>query len=164
MRRLVFLFIIIAGITMSGIACTKSGDVPMAETDIYYVDARLNRLLPYSAKIIDAEPESMAKAALDKLIQGRDDNDNIRRIIPNKKDCLRVSVRDNVAYVDIDSSIKSGINFNRDIERLFIYQIVNTLTEIKGIRFVKFTIDGAVHKDFLGFYDMRDTYKFTYPE
>ena len=59
---------------------------------------------------------------------------------------------------------EKSVNYNRDIEKLFIYQIVNTLTSIKGIRFVKFTIDGVIHKDFIGFYDMRDTYKFTYPE
>ncbi len=164
MRRLVFLFIIICGITSFAVACRTSGDVPKTQTQVYFVDARLMRLLPYTAEIIDADTEHMAKAALEVLINGRDDNNNIRRLIPADKDCLSVSVKDNIAYVDIDSKIKKTLNFNRDIEKLFVYQIVNTLTSVKGIRFVKFTVDGAVHKDFLGFYDMREAYKFTYPE
>lgn len=163
MRRLVFLFTIISGITMFAIACSRSEDVPKISSKVFFVDSRLNRLIAYDTDIIDADRESKARAVLDKLIEGRDDNPNIRRIIPEKPDCLSVYVRDNVAYVNISSQIKDDINFGRDIEELFIYQIVNSLTSIKGIRFVKFTIDGAIHKDFLGFFDMRETYKYTHP-
>lgn len=164
MRNFIFFTIIITGITLFGVACARSGDVPKTETEIYYVDARMNRLLPYTDTVIDADAEDMAQNALDKLIAGRDDNENIRRIIPNIKGCLAVRVKDNVAYVDISSEMKSEMHYSRDIEKLMIYQIVNTLTSIKGVRFVRFTIDGSIHKDFLGFYDMRDIYKFTYPE
>lgn len=164
MRKFLFFVIIVAGVILFAVACTRSEDVPCTDTEIYFVDARLNRLLPYTDSVIDAESEDMAQDALNKLICGRDDNDSIRRIIPNVNGCLTVRVKENVAYVDISSAIKSEIHYSRDIEKLFIYQIVNTLTSIKGIRFVRFTIDGEIHKDFLGFYDMRDVYKFTYPE
>lgn len=164
MRKLVFFIIIFAGAALFAVACSRSEDVPMADTELYFVDARLNRLLPYTESIIDAEPEDMAQDALNKLVTGRDGSDSVRRIIPDIEDSLSVRVKDNVAYVDISSDIKKEMHYSRDIERLFVYQIVNTLTSIKGIRFVRFTIDGAIHKDFLGFYDMRDVYKFTYPE
>lgn len=164
MRKLVFFIIILAGAALFSVACSRSEDVPKADTELYFVDARLNRLLPYTDSIIDAEPEDMAQDALNKLIAGRDGSDSVRRIIPDIKDSLTVRVKDNVAYVDISSDIKKEMHYSRDIEKLFVYQIVNTLTSIKGIRFVRFTIDGAIHKDFLGFYDMRDIYKFTYPE
>lgn len=164
MRRFVFLFIMVSGIAGFVLACSKQAEIPKRAAEIYYVDARLNRLLPYDDEIIDADTEDMAKYALKILIEGRDDNDNIVRIIPKIKDGLNVSVKNNVAYVDINPKIKSEMSYGRDTEYLFIYQIVNTLTSIKGIRFVKFTVDGSVHKDFLGFYDMRDTYKYLYPE
>ena len=164
MRKFVFFIIILAGAALFAVACSRSEDVPKADTELYFVDARLNRLLPYTDSIIDAEPEDMAQDALNKLVAGRDGSDSIRRIIPNIKDSLSVRVKDNVAYVDISSDIKKEMHYSRDIEKLFVYQIVNTVASIKGIRFVRFTIDGAIHKDFLGFYDMRDVYKFTYPE
>lgn len=164
MRKFVFFMILITGVVLFAVACTRSEDVPRADTELYFVDARLNRLLPYTGSIIDAEPEDMAQDALNKLIAGRDGSDSVRRIIPDIEDSLIVRVKDNVAYVDISSDIKKEMHYSRDIERLFIYQIVNTLTSIKGIRFVRFTIDGDIHKEFLGFYDMRDVYKFTYPE
>lgn len=164
MRKFVFFIILLSGVVLFTVACERSDDVPKTDADLYFVDARLNRLLPYTDEVIDADTADMAQDALDKLITGRDDNDNIRRIIPNINKCLTVRVVDNVAYVDISSDVKSQMHYSRDIEKLFIYQIVNTLTSLKGIRFVRFTIDGTIHKDFLGFYDMRDSYKFTYPE
>ena len=164
MRRFIFFMIIIAGTVLFIVACANRDNVPTVETELYFVDARLNRLLPYTGTIIDAQPQDMAQDTLNKLIEGRDDNESVRRIIPDIKDGLTVRVRDNVAYVDISSDIKKEMRYSRDIEKLFIYQIVNSLTSIKGIRFVRFTIDGEIHKEFLGFYDMRDVYKFTYPE
>lgn len=164
MKKFLFFGIIVAGVVLFAVACSGRNDVPQTDARLYFVDARLNRLLPYSDTVTDGSSEDMARDAVKKLIEGRDDNDGIRRIIPNIKDCISVRVSDNIAYVDISSEIKSEILYSRDIEKLFIYQIVNTVTSIKGIRFVKFTVDGAVHKDFIGFYDMREAYKFTYPE
>lgn len=164
MRSFVFWLVMLSGIIVFGAACSKNDDLPTVQGKIYLVDTRLCRLLPYDTDIIDASAEDMARDALSNLIEGRDDNGNIRRIIPKMKDCLTVRVDNGVAYVDIDSKIKKNILCSRDIEKLFIYQIVNTITSVKGIRFVRFTVDGEIHKDFLGFYDMRDTYKFTYPE
>lgn len=163
MKRLVFLFIIVSGVVFFVIACAGRDNVPKIQSNIFFADSRLNRLLPYECDIIDADTESMAKNVLDKLILGRDNNSAIRRIIPKKDKCLSVYVKGNVAYVNIDSRIKEDMNYSRDTEELFVYQIVNSLTSLKGIRFVKFTVDGAVHKDFLGFFDMRETYKHKYP-
>lgn len=164
MRRFVFFLIIIAGVASFAVACNTSDNVPKTTTEIYFVDLRLNRLLPYECEIIDAKIPDMASAVISAIIAGRDNDWGIRRVVPNMDDALRVEVKDTVAYVDINSNIKGEMIHNRDEEKLFIYQIVNSLTSLKGIRFVKFTVDGAIHKNFLGFYDMRDTFKFTYPE
>ncbi len=145
-------------------ACSKTEEVKTTSSRIYFVDSYLNRLIPYERDIVDAEPEAMAKSALDVLISGEDSNANIRRLIPDDKSCMSVRINGNVAYVDISAKIKKSLPDSRDIERLFVYQIVNTLTEIKGIRFVKFTVDGATKKDFMGYCDMRETYKHKYPE
>lgn len=164
MRRFVFFLIMVFGIAGFAVACNNSQNVPTAMTDIYFADWRLNRLLPYECEIIDARSEDMARAVVKTIINGRDDDDRIKRVVPKIDDCVTVRLEDTVAYVDISSEIKDEMKHNRDDEKLFIYQLVNSLTSLKGVRFVKFTMDGAIHKDFLGFYDMRDTYKFTYPE
>ena len=47
---------------------------------------------------------------------------------------------------------------NRDLEYLFVYQIVNSLTSIEGIDAVNFKIDGKIQKKFKGFVDMREVF------
>lgn len=164
MRRFVFFMIIITGVVAFIVACNEKDNLPTTTTEIYFVDERLNRLLPCECQIIDATPEDMARAVINKLIEGRDSDYGVRRVIPAMDKCLLVSLKDTVAYVDINSKIKEEMKHREEDEKLFIYQIVNSLTSLKGIRFVRFTVDGAIHKDFLGFYDMRDTFKFKYPE
>lgn len=164
MRRLVFLFIILTGAALFSISCARQEDVPKSEARLYYVDSNINMLLPYNTELIEASQTYRAQSALDMLIEGQDDNNKIRRLIPKEKGCITCYVSDTTAYVDLKSEICGTLPKNRDIERLFIYQIVDTLTSIKGIHYVRFTVDGSVHKNFMGFYDMRETYAYSYPE
>ena len=164
MKKAVFVFILICfGICIAA-SCPGSGKVPQVPAKLFFVDAELNRLLPYEDELPDADAGYMARTALLKLVSGRPENEKIRQIIPTDKKSMTVTLKDNVAYVDLSSRIKDRITDSRDIERLFIYQVVDTLTSIKGIRYVRFTIDGEIHKDLLGYYDMRETYKYTFPE
>lgn len=164
MKRLVFCFIIISAVISFAVACSRSDGGPKTEAKIFYVDAEITRLLPYDTEISDTDIQHQAEAVIAELIAGRDDNDKIRRLIPNRKDCVTVRTDGNIAYVDLDSAIAEGLPKSRDIEKLVIYQIVNSLTDIRGIRFVRFTVDGEIRKDFMGYYDMRETYKYVYPE
>lgn len=163
-KRIVFFMIMLIGIIAFVVSCKNEEKVLKTDINVYYVDAELNRLLPYEKEIIDADSHCMAQAAIELLAQGWDENEKIRRLIPKKSECISVKVRNDIAYVDINPAIKEELPQNRDIERMFLYQIVNTLTEIKGIRFVKFTLDGEIRKNFMGFFDMRETYKHKYPE
>ena len=164
MRRLIFLIIMTVGTILFFVSCKNEQDVLKTDLNVYYADAEINRLLPYEKEIADADSECMAQSAIELLMKGWDSNNKIRRLIPDEKGCINVSVNNDTAYVDLSSNIKKGLPQNRDIERMFLYQITNTLTEIKGIRFVKFTVDGKIRKDFMGFFDLRETYKHKYPE
>jgi spore germination protein GerM len=154
----------IIGAILFVVSCKNKDNVLKTDINVYYADAEINRLLPYEKEIVDADSQCMAQAAIELLAEGWDGNDKIRRLIPEDKGCISVRVNNDTAYVDISSSVKENLPQNRDIERMFLYQITNTLTEIKGIRFVKFTVDGKIRKDFMGFFDMRETYKHKYPE
>ncbi|MGM9936129.1 MAG: GerMN domain-containing protein [Candidatus Ornithomonoglobus sp.] len=164
MKKIIFALIMVTGITCFVIACSRREEVPTVETEIYFVDSEMNRLLPYNEDIIDADTEHQVSAVVDRLIAGHDDNTKIRRLLPDKRSYISTKVSDNIVYVDLSSEIADELPCSRDIEKLVIYQIVDSLTRVKGIRFVKFTIDGAVKQDFMGFYDMRNTYKYIYPE
>lgn len=164
MRRIMLWFAAICGVLLIMAACSDNEKLPKTSSKIYFVDAQLNRLVVYERDITGDNAEKMAKSAVEVLKTGEDGNKNIRRLIPKDDRCIAVKVRDSIAYINVSSNVKNDLSISRDIEKLFIYQLVNTLTEIKGIRFVKFTIDGKNQKDFMGFYDMREVYKYKYPE
>lgn len=164
MRRLVFCLIIISAVISFAVSCSRSEEGPKTEAKIFYVDAEITRLLPYYTQISDTDMQHQAEAVINELIMGRDDNDKIRRLIPKRKGCVTVRTEGNIAYVDLESAIAEELPKSRDIEKLVIYQIVNSLTDIRGLRFVRFTVDGEIRKDFMGYYDMRETYKYVYPE
>ena len=165
MKKFVFFFIISCCIICIAAACSRSDEAPTVGAKLFFIDAELNRLLAYEDELPDADKEHMARTAIEKLKVGRPDNEKIRQLLPRGKEKVTVEVRgDNIAYVDLERSIAEQLPRSRDIERLFIYQIVDTLTSIKGIRYVRFTVDGSIRKDFMGYYDMRETYRYTYPE
>lgn len=159
MKKTVFILISVI-FMISGCGRAKEN----VDIKLFYVDSSLNRLLSYNDTIEVSDESEIAGAAVDKLIEGRDDTDGIRRLLPNKKGCVKVSVDGSVAYIDLSAEILENVPKSRDIERLIIYQLVNTVTSLKGIRFVRFTVDGTQQKDFMGFYDMREVYKYRYPE
>lgn len=128
------------------------------EIKLYFVDAEMMRLIPVSAVIPKSNTQKMAQYVVDELIEGRDDNPKIRRIIPKEKRCMTVKVKDKIAYVDIKKEMIDAYPDGRDLEMLTIYSVVNSLTGIDGIVNVRFTIDGKAQKEFKGYLDMRETF------
>lgn len=154
---------------LSAVLCTAllsscGKNVTEVNTKIYYVDSTLNRLLPYEETIYGDTVEEQAQSALDKLVDVDENNNKIRSIIPNTPGVLTVTLDNDIACVNVSGDVRDTIPKSRDFEKLFIYQITDTLTEIKGIRFVRFKIDGESEKNLMGFYDMREVYKYMYPE
>lgn len=63
-----------------------------------------------------------------------------------------VSISARVATVDLSSEFKSKHPGGIDAEKMTIYSIVNSLTELTDIQKVKFKIGGKTQKDFMGNY------------
>lgn len=155
--RHVLFFVILAA--AFGIAVISKGiKTEVTEIKMYFVDAEMMRLIPVRTSIPEMSAERTAKRALELLIEGHDDNPKIRRIIPDKKNCMTVKVKNEIAIVDIKKEMLEERLEGRDIELLAVYSIVNTLTGIDGITNVKFTIEGKTQRDFMGYLDMRETF------
>ncbi|MBQ3471820.1 MAG: GerMN domain-containing protein, partial [Clostridia bacterium] len=87
-----------------------------------------------------------------------DENPKIRRLIPKISGCLTARMEDYNVTEDIKSEVIKKHPEGRDLELLTIYQIVNTLTGLDGVKTVRFTIDGKTQRNFMGYLDMRETY------
>ncbi|MCC8160781.1 MAG: GerMN domain-containing protein [Oscillospiraceae bacterium] len=156
MRVIIFALILAMGF---GIAVMSRGkETPTTEVKLYFVDAEMLRLIPVNAYIPQTNTEKMAQCVLDELIEGRDDNPKIRRLIPKQRRCMTVEVRDSIAYVDIKSEMVDAQPDGRNLELLTVYSVVNSLTGLAGIENVRFTVEGKVQKDFKGYIDMRETF------
>ncbi len=156
MKRIIFILILLTGL---GVAAVSFGtSVPQTEVRLYFTDAQILKLIPVRTQIPELPVEEQAKLVLKKLIQGDDENLKIKRTIPNIKGCMTVSVKDDIAYVDIKDSMIQNHEDGRDLELLTVYSVVDSLLSIKGITNVRFTVNGHKQKDFMGYLDMRETF------
>lgn len=112
----------------------KSGDALITET----------RDVHYSSNM------SMEKVIMEELLEGTKTN-GLRSAIPAGTKLISVSTVDGICYVNLDATFRNqdyGIK-----ERIVIYSIVNSLSELSNISQVQISING----DTRGAY--RDTYK-----
>ena len=130
----------------------------LSNPEIYYIYSDMLRIVSVEFPCKENSTEGQATEVIAQLIEGQDKNKKIRRMIPDIKNCLRVRVENDVAYVDISGKCIEHFQDGRVAEELIVFQIVNSLTSIDGIVKVRFTIDGKSKKDFKGFIDMRETF------
>lgn len=94
---------------------------------------------------------SHASIVINELIKGPSDEKAFRRTVPEEaKLNSPVSISGKVATVDMSKEFKTKHPGGKDAEKMTIYSIVNSLTELEGIEKVKFTIDGKAQKEFMG--------------
>ena len=94
---------------------------------------------------------NLASIIIKELIKGPSDETAFKRTIPAEaKLRTPVSISDKVAVVDMSKEFKTKHPGGKDAEKMTIYSIVNSLTEIDGIQKVKFTIAGKAQKEYLG--------------
>lgn len=151
-NRIAFLLMLLISVAALAAGCRTGNGT--TEIKMYVVDSELLQLIPVEVKLGDGDAEHKARAALRRLIEGFDDNTKIRRLIPKINGCMSVSVRDGCAWVDIKDKLIENHPRSRELEKLTVYSIVNTLTDIDGIDCVRFTVNKRTDKSFMGFMDM----------
>lgn len=133
-------------------------DTKNIDAKIYYVDHSMLRLIPIDVNFSKTTKKKAAEKMIEKIIDGRDENSKILRVIPNKKGCMSVEVKKNTAVVDIKESFLKEQPENKVHGLLAIYSVVNSLCSIEGIDTVKFFVDGKSEKGFVSGLDMRETF------
>lgn len=151
-------FAVILSLALGASVYARGARVNTIETRLYFVDAEMLRLVPVTMSIPEGKTQRMAQRVCDEIVKGRDENPKIRRIIPNVKRGLSVKVKNGCAYVNISRQLAENHPDGRDLEILSVYQIVNSLAEIDGVVTVRFTVDGEVTRNFMGYLDMRETF------
>ncbi|MGE5613475.1 MAG: GerMN domain-containing protein [Bacillota bacterium] len=122
---------------------------------LYFANAD-NTKLKLEIRYIDLRDEeknasSLASAIINELIKGPSNETTHKRTVPAEaKLRTPVSINGKVATVDMSKEFKTKHPGGKDAEKMTIYSIVNSLTELEEIEKVKFTIDGKTQKEFMG--------------
>ncbi len=152
------LFVLILVVSFGTVIVSTAQQPETVNVKLYFADAGMMRLVPSNAVICRTDTEHEARAVINALIAGRDNNPKIKRLIPDEKKCMSVRVRDNIAIVDIKQKMIDAHPDDKNSEILTVYQIVNSLTSIEDITSVRFTVNGTPQKNFMGHIDMRETF------
>lgn len=93
----------------------------------------------------------LASVIIRELIKGPSDETAFKRTVPAEaKLRTPVSISGKVATVDMSKEFKTKHPGGKDAEKMTIYSIVNSLTELEDIQKVKFTIAGKAQKEYMG--------------
>jgi germination protein M len=95
----------------------------------------------------------LASLIVRELINGPSADTGYKATIPvGTKLRTPVSISSRIATVDLSKEFKTKHSGGKDAEKMTIYSIVNSLTELTDIQKVKFTIAGKVEKEYMGSY------------
>jgi germination protein M len=93
----------------------------------------------------------LASIIVGELIKGPSVDKGFKPTIPPEaKLASPVSINGKVATVDMSKEFKTKHPGGKDAEKMTIYSIVNSLTELSEIEKVKFTIEGKTQKEYMG--------------
>ena len=95
----------------------------------------------------------LASVIVRELIKGPSADTGYKPTIPvGTKLRTPVSIKTRTAMVDLSNEFKTKHPGGKDAEKMTIYSIVNSLTELTDIQKVKFLIAGKQQKDFMGYF------------
>jgi len=99
----------------------------------------------------DKNAAALATVIVNELIRGPSDDVSLKRTVPAEAKLKSpVSINGKVATVNMSKEFKTKHPGGKDAEKMTIYSIVNSLTELPEIEKVKFTIDGKTQKEYMG--------------
>ncbi|WP_102401005.1 GerMN domain-containing protein [Haloimpatiens massiliensis] len=122
---------------------------------LYFVDDQAMYLNKEEVELGEVTPEILIK----KLQEGPKEKNHYPAVPKDAE--IKVSVKENVAYVDLEKNIATKINAGSTGESMFVYSISNTLILNKdlGINEVKFLIDGKDIETINGHMDTSGKFK-----
>lgn len=96
---------------------------------------------------------NLASIIVDELIKGPSADSGLKRTIPvgtKQKAKVKIDTETRIATVDLSKEFVENHPGGKAEERMTIYSIVNSLTELKEIEKVQFLIEGKTCKEFKG--------------
>lgn len=130
----------------------------MDKITIYFPSSNGDKLLPVTRKI-NLNREDKYQAVVQALIDGPATDKEGIYIMPKNTQVLSVKVDKNIATVDFNKAFKTNFTGGSTGELMLIGSIVDSLTEFKDIKAVRFTVEGEPLEFLSGHLDLTEPQK-----
>lgn len=110
---------------------------------LYFTDDGGRYLVPESQTLVIDQSQSVERVVMEELIRGPR-NEEHRQLIPEGTELLDVYTERTVCYVNFTEEFYEGRPEDPVRERLLLYSIVDSLTELSGIGGVQILVNGQV--------------------
>ncbi len=122
----------------------------MMEVTLYFADSNAEKLVAERRTI--RKTPAVAKAIMRELLSGPRQPD-LFPTLPRSMRLLGVKMNGRTAVVNLSDVRKRGIG-GTAAERMIVYSIVNSLTELRGVKNVQFLLDGRRQDVLLDAFDI----------
>lgn len=119
---------------------TDINSYEQAELTLYFSNQEGTALIPETRTVVHSANTSLERLVVEQLVAGPSD-DGANPVIPKETRILNISVAENICYVNFDSSFLAGVP--NTSEKLAVYAIVDSLTELQTVNKVQITVNGS---------------------
>jgi len=121
---------------------------PKTTLVLYFSDENAEHLVPERRNIEIASGDTIEKTVVNELIKGPTEGGH-SKTIPQETKLLSIETKNNVCFVNLSKEFVDKHSGGSTGERLTIYSIVNSLTELGTIDKVQFLIEGEKREEFI---------------
>lgn len=117
------------------------------EVTLYFKSGQTGKLAKEARSIKVNDQLPLAQYVINELIRGSQESGN-DSVLSGDTVLISVTISDNICFVNFDSSFLSKNSGSQEKEKLVVYSVVNSLTELNNIARVQFFIDGKKEEKF----------------
>lgn len=119
----------------------------LRQVKLYFADSTAEELLPQTRTIKITDQQPIEQYLINELIKGTKDK-KMKSLLSKKTVLVSVDVEENICYLNFKSNFLTDNKGSEKHEKLVIYSIVNSLTELQTIARVQFYMDGKRVENF----------------
>ena len=109
--------------------------------DLYFADSKAKKLVKETRTIKITDQQPIEQYLINELIKGTSSK-KMKSLLSDKTVLVSVDVEENICYLNFKSNYLDDNSGTSEHEKLVIYSIVNSLTELQTISGVQFYMDG----------------------
>lgn len=135
----------------SDLVINQSGNpsvTPKTTLTLYFGDEDAEHLVPERRNVEIPAGDTLEKIVITELIKGPTQA-GAMRTLPQETKLLSIETKDNVCFVNFSKDFLEKHSGGTAAEKLSVYSVVNSLTELGTIDRVQFLIEGEKREDFI---------------